>query len=70
VCFQPSLRDSVNREDIPALKRRAIFKCPAGTIHAEYGTARRVHVPNEIRPDGMTEIRAGFIVMPAALKKM
>ena len=40
-----SLRDSANREDIPALKRRAIFKCPAGTIHAEPGTARRIHVP-------------------------
>jgi hypothetical protein len=35
-CFQPSLRDSVNREDIPALKRRVIFKCPAGTIRSGF----------------------------------
>jgi hypothetical protein len=32
--FQPSLRDSIFFQLVPALKRRAIFNCPAGTKRA------------------------------------
>ena len=43
--IQPSLRDSGRRPPFPALKRRAIFKCPSGTARMGIATTHpRLHL--------------------------